>query len=80
MLVAAAAVEAAQTDFIPREVRGHPVEDHADSRLMQPVDEIHEVMRRAEPGGWGEVPGDRHDLQAALHGRGLQDDQADRAG
>ena len=55
MLVAAAAVEAAQADFIPREVCGYPVEDHADSRLMQPVDQPHEPFGVAEAGGCGVI-------------------------
>ena len=58
MLVAAAAVKAAQADFIPREVRGHPVEDHADSRLMQPVDQPHEPFGVAEAGGRGVITRD----------------------
>ena len=47
MLIAGRAVKAAQADFIAREVRGHPVQDHADARLVQRVDQAHQPIRRA---------------------------------
>ena len=47
MLIAGRAVKAAQADFIAREVRGHPVQDHADARLVQRVDQAHQPKRRA---------------------------------
>jgi hypothetical protein len=47
MLVEMRAVEAVESVRIVRKVRRHPVEDHADAVLMQHVDEIHEILRRA---------------------------------
>ena len=71
---------------VGRKVRGHPVEDHADAALVQVVDEVHEVLRRAvargrrevagglvAPGAVERVLGDRHQLhvrEAGLDRRG----------
>ena len=49
------AVEVAEAVFVAREVGRHPVEDDADAALVQRVDEEHEVLRRAEAAGRGEV-------------------------
>ena len=38
-------------------MRGHPVEDHADAVLVQVVDQIHEVLRRAVARGRREIAG-----------------------
>ena len=38
-------------------MRRHPVEDHADAVLVQHVDEVHEVLRRAVARGRREVAG-----------------------
>ena len=57
MLVEVRAVEEAQAVRVPREVRRHPVEDHADARLVQHVDEVHEVLRRAVARARREVAG-----------------------
>ena len=43
--------------LVGREVRRHPVEDHADAVLVQRVDEVHEVLRRAVAAGRREVAG-----------------------
>ncbi len=50
VLVQRRAVEPGQRPRVAGEVRGHPVEQHADAGLMQPVDEQPELIRRAEPG------------------------------
>ena len=52
------AIEIAERILVGREVRGDPVDDHADAGLMQPIDHRHEVLGRAEPAGRGEVAGD----------------------
>ena len=41
------AVEHDRAVLVVGKVRRHPVEDHADAVLVQQVDEIHEVLRRA---------------------------------
>ena len=61
VLVERRAVEAGQRELVLREVRGHPVDDHADAGLVQPVDEEPEAVGVAEPRGRGEV---RRDLVA----------------
>ena len=58
VLVQRPAVEADQRPLVLGEVRGHPVDDHADPRLVQAVDEEPEVVRVAEPGGRRVVGGD----------------------
>ena len=50
-LVAAGAVELVQSVFILREVRGNPVKQNADVRLMALVNEFHELLRVAVAGG-----------------------------
>ena len=75
MLVQVGAVEAGQAVRVGREVRRHPVEDHADARAVQGIDEGLEVLRRAvargrrevarrlvAPGAVERVLGDRHQL------------------
>ena len=52
------AVKARQSVFVAREMRRHPVEDHADAAPVQVVDEIHEVLGRAVACARGEVAGD----------------------
>jgi hypothetical protein len=49
-LVQRDAVEAGQRPLVPGEVRGHPVDDDADARLVQPVHQVAELIRGAEPG------------------------------
>ena len=55
MIVETGAVKAVQADLILGKVAGHPVQDHADARLMAAVDEIHELLGRSIPGGGGVV-------------------------
>ena len=50
------AVELREAVRILREVRRHPVHEHADAGLVQPVDEALEVVRRAVARGRREVP------------------------
>ena len=57
VLVEVRAVEAGQPVLVDREVRGHPVEDHADAALVQPVDQRHQVLGCAVAGGRREVAG-----------------------
>ena len=57
MLVQRRAVELRQRPAVPREVRGHPVQDHPDAGPVQAVDQVAELVRRAEPGGWRVVGG-----------------------
>ena len=52
------AVELRERPGVAREVRGHPVDDDADARLVQRVDEEPEVVGRAEPRGRRVVRGD----------------------
>ena len=46
VLVQRGAVEAGQRPVVLREVRGHPVDDHADAAWVQRVDERAEVVGR----------------------------------
>ena len=48
VLVERGAVEARERELVAREVRGHPVEDHAEAVAVQAVDELAEVVGRAE--------------------------------
>ena len=57
VLVKVRAVEEGQAVLVVGEVRGDPVEDHAQPALVEGVDQEHEVVRRAEPAGRGEVAG-----------------------
>ena len=51
------AVEIAEAVFVAGEVRGDPVEDDADTVLMQVVDHVHQVLRGAITARRGEVAG-----------------------
>ena len=55
VLVQRGAVEAGEREVVAREVRRHPVEDHAEPVLVQAVDELAEVVGRAEARRRGEV-------------------------
>ena len=50
VLVQRRAVEAGQRPLVAGEVGGHPVDDDADPGLVQPVHQVAELIRRAEPG------------------------------
>ena len=52
------AVEAGQCPFVAREVRGDPVQEYPDARVVQVVDEVAEVVGAAETRGRGVVGGD----------------------
>ena len=52
------AVEEGEAMRIVREVRGGPIEDHADAPLMQVIDQVHEVFRLAVAVRGREVAGD----------------------
>ena len=58
VLVQRCAVELRQCPLVAREVRGHPVDDHAVAVLVQVVDEPAEVVGGAEPRGRRVVRGD----------------------
>ena len=51
------AVEIGEAVRVGREVRRNPVEDDADAVLVQVVDQIHEILRRAVARGGREVSG-----------------------
>ena len=51
VLVQRRAVEQPQAVAVAGEVGRHPIENHADAGLVQQVDEIHEVLRRAVAAG-----------------------------
>ena len=55
MLVERRAVEAPEGPGVLGEVGGHPVDEHADARLVQGVDEEAQVVRRPEARGGSEV-------------------------
>ena len=55
VLVERGAVEAREREVVAREVRRDPVEDHADPVLVHAVDELAEVVGRAEARRRGEV-------------------------
>src|ERR1041385_5258543 len=41
------AVEIREAVLVGRKMRRYPIEDHADAVLVQHVDEVHEILRRA---------------------------------
>ena len=55
VLVEMGAVEVPQAVQIVGEVRGDPVENHAEAVAMQVIDEVGEVVGRAMPGGRREI-------------------------
>ena len=57
VLVQVRPVEGGERPVVAREVRRHPVEDHADAALVQAVDEVAEVVGRAEARGRRVVAG-----------------------
>ncbi len=66
VLVQRGSVEPRERPVVAREVRGHPVEDHADLLPVQLVDERAEVVRIAEARGRREVAGDLVAPRAAV--------------
>src|ERR1039457_2079307 len=55
VLVEVRAVEVGESMLVVRKMRRHPIEDHAESALVQAVNEIHEVLRRAVARGGREI-------------------------
>src|SRR5258707_13960581 len=55
VLVKIRAVELGERMCILRKMRRHPVQDHADSGLMTFVDEMAEIIGRAEPARRGGI-------------------------
>jgi hypothetical protein len=51
------AVEVSQPVLVAGEVRRDPVENHADALLVQVVDQVLEILRRAVAAAGGEVAG-----------------------
>ena len=49
------AIEISQTMRIGREVRGNPVEDHANPMLVQIIHQVHEILRRTVARGRREI-------------------------
>ena len=58
VLVEMRAVEVGQPVLVVGKVRWHPVEDDADAALVQVVDQVHEILRRAETRAGREIAGD----------------------
>src|SRR4029079_1784947 len=52
MFVERRAVELGEAVAIFREMAGNPVQNHAQPVTMTLIDEIAEIVRRAEPAGW----------------------------
>ena len=52
------AVKISESVLVAREMRRHPIEDHADVVLMQCIDEKHQILRRAVVCRRGEISGD----------------------
>ncbi len=71
VLVERRAVEAHERELVAREVRRHPVEDHAEAALVQAVDERAELVGRAVARGRGEVA--RHLVAPRARERMLHD-------
>src|SRR5579872_2226209 len=58
MLVKRRSIEERKTVRVFRKMRGYPVDDYADSGLMAAINEVHEIMRMAEPGRRRIIAGD----------------------
>ncbi len=56
MLVELGSVEVGEAHLVRGKVRGHPVEDDSDARLVELIDQVHEILRRAVAAGGGEIP------------------------
>ena len=57
VLVEVRAIEVGEAVLVGREVRRNPVEDYGDAVLVQVVDQVHEILRRAVARGGSEVAG-----------------------
>src|SRR5580704_13963777 len=58
VLVEVRAVKVGEAVLVVWKMRGHPVEDDPQAALMQAVDEIHQVLRRAVARGRREIARD----------------------
>src|SRR5688572_17449024 len=58
MLVKMRAVEECQAMLVGGEVRRHPIKNNPDIVLVQIIDQVHQVLRRAVVPGGGKVTGD----------------------
>ena len=56
MFVEMRAVEVGEPVRVGREVRRDPVENYTNTVLVQVIDQVHEILRRAIARGGGEVP------------------------
>src|ERR1700675_4561188 len=57
MLIEVRAIEIAQAMLVGGKMRRHPVQDHADTLLVQIVNEVHTIRRRPIASCGGEVAG-----------------------
>src|SRR6185295_7588982 len=55
MFVKVGAVEVAERPFVCGKVRGHPVQNHRYSMLVQVIDQVHQVLRSAITAGGREI-------------------------
>src|SRR6516165_5704811 len=55
VFIQVSSVEVTEAGFVFREVRRNPIQDHANSMLMQVVHEVHEVAGCSKPAGGREV-------------------------
>ena len=51
------AIKKSRAVFVAGKMRRHPIEDDADAALMQVIDQVHEVLRRAEVSRRRKKPG-----------------------
>ena len=58
VLVEVCAVEIRQAMLVGGKMRRNPVQNHTHTVLMQDIDRVHQVLRRAIPAGGGEEAGD----------------------
>src|SRR5690242_11281167 len=56
MLVQMRTIKVSEAMFIRWKMRRHPIENHADALLMQLIDKIHKILRRAITAGGSKLP------------------------
>src|SRR5262249_49564430 len=57
MLIQMCPIEITKSMRVGGKMRRHPVENDADTVLMQDIDQVHEVLRSAVVAGWRKIPG-----------------------
>ena len=57
VFVARTAVKPIQPAFVFGEMRRHPIQNHADARLVAHINKMHKLVRRAVARGGGVIPG-----------------------